>query len=312
MKIGSLCCGIGGIDLGFIEQGFNVAWAIDSDDKACRTYKHNLGKNVCTAKLSDALEHEFDFTPVDVIVAGFPCQAFSITGKQKGFNHEQGTVFFDVWRIIKQVQPKAILLENVKNILFHDEGKTHQVIIGALRDLGYHVMYQIINTKLYTCLPQNREQWYLVAFKDINDSFNFHFPLPTQEPRLSIKEILEPTADNYYNLLDTNYQTIREGITKQFVCYHWRRSYLRENKSGVCPTLTANMGKGGSNVPIIDDGIGIRPLTLRECLRLQGFPESYEFPPSLKKAVCYKQIGNSVSVPIISRIAEQIKNVLTL
>lgn len=335
MKIGSLCCGIGGIDLGFIEQGFGVLWAVDIDRKALITYSHNIHKvntldtTTSCCDIKDIDSYIGTLEPVDIITTGFPCQAFSIAGEQKGFNHEQGNVFFEVCKVIKQVQPRAILLENVKNILSHDEGRTISVILSEINKLGYYTVHKIMNTAEYTNIPQNRERWYLVAFKDINDSFNFHFPMPSKEPKLSIKDILDTgraiqgrkqtyivdQPDNYYKEDYLHYETLRNGITKQFVCYQWRRSYLRENKSGLCPTLTANMGKGGGNVPIIDDGIGIRPLTLRECLRLQGFPEWYCFPKRvepnrLTKAMCYKQIGNSVTVPVISKIAECIKNVL--
>lgn len=330
LTVGSLCCGIGGIDLGFIQQGFDIGWANDIDSRACFTYKNNLAHEPICGDLSLINEYNHDLDIVDVITAGFPCQAFSIAGEQKGFDHEQGNVFFDVCKVIERLQPRAILLENVKNIMSHDEGRTISVILGELNKLGYYATYKIMNTSEYTNIPQNGERWYLVAFKDINDSFNFHFPTPSKEPKLTIKDIADigravkglkqtyivdqPT--NYYKQDYIHYETLRQGITKQFVCYQWRRSYLRENKSGRCPTLTANMGKGGGNVPIIDDGIGIRPLTLRECLRSQGFPEWYSFPKRIEpnrltNAMCYKQIGNSVTVPVISRIAENIKNVLT-
>jgi len=204
----------------------------------------------------------------------------------------------------------ALLLENVKNLKSHDNGKTFKIISDALADLGYHVKVKILNSVEYGNVPQNRERVYIVGFKSkkAHDSFDF-----SEEISLSktVADILEDSVEDKYYYTDSPlYKQLKEVIKSPNTVYQWRRAYVRENKSGVCPTLTANMGMGGHNVPLVKDKKGIRKLTPRECARLQGFPESYKLPKDLPDTKLYKQFGNSVTVSVIEVVARQIMKAL--
>ena len=249
---------------------------------------------------------EFDF-----LLAGFPCQAFSIAGYRQGFRDEKGrgNLFFDIARIIDARKPKGFLLENVKNLISHDNGKTFKIIIQTLENLGYYVKYKILNSMNYGNVPQNRERIYIVGLKDRKAIEMFNFPEPI-ELKTKINDFLEENVDNKYYYNDKPlYKKLKDFVKEENKIYQWRRQYVRENKKGVCPTLTANMGTGGHNVPIIKDKKGIRKLTPLECFRLQGFPKKFVLP-KLADSVLYKQAGNSVTISVIERIAEKIKETI--
>jgi DNA (cytosine-5)-methyltransferase 1 len=302
--VASLFAGIGGVDLAFKNAGFEISWANEIDKKACETYTKNFNHNIICDDIKNLVTDNIQ--PVDIITAGFPCQAFSIAGYQKGFEDDRGSIFFDLMQIVQQIKPRVLFLENVKNLASHKNGATFEHILNLLKKQKYHIKYQILNTCDYSELPQNRERVYIVCFKNKQDCNEFCFPEKISF-RKSIKDMLQFDISNEYYYTNTRYyEQLKQEITNKETCYQWRRHYVRENKNNLCPTLTANMGTGGHNVPLILDNKGIRKLTPRECARLQGFPDEFIFPEFLPKSALYKQIGNSVSVPVIEAIARNI------
>ena len=306
LKTIDLFAGIGGIRIGFENAGFESVFSNDFEPMCKQTYDLNFE----TSKLhiEDIRNIDPESLPdFDFLLGGFPCQAFSIAGHRQGFDDEKnrGNLFFYIAEILKVKQPMGFLLENVKNLKTHDNGRTFQIIQNILSDLGYHVKFEVLNTMNHGNVPQNRERIYIVGFKSLEQCMTFSFPdqIPLTK---TIKDILEDQVDSkYYYNGKPLYDRIKDDVIDENKVYQWRRQYVRENKKNVCPTLTANMGMGGHNVPIIKDSVGIRKLTPLECLRLQGFPDSYLLP-QITDGALYKQVGNSVSVPVIERIAKQI------
>lgn len=300
-----LFAGVGGIRMGFEKVGFETVFANDFD-KPCRaTYDLNFP----TSKLvvEDIRKIGIDYLPkFDFLLGGFPCQAFSIAGYRQGFNDEKGrgNLFFDIARIIDARKPEGFLLENVKNLKSHDGGKTFRIIEQTLKDLGYHIQVKVLNTMEYGNIPQNRERIYIVGFKNEDYAKKFSFPEPVKLT-LKVNDLLEKNVpEKYYYNGKPLFEKLRNFIKEEGKVYQWRRQYVRENKSGVCPTLTANMGMGGHNVPIIKDKKGIRKLTPIECFRIQGFPKTFTLP-NIADSALYKQAGNSVSVPVLEAVARQ-------
>ncbi|MBE9223850.1 DNA (cytosine-5-)-methyltransferase [Cyanobacterium stanieri LEGE 03274] len=228
------------------------------------------------------------------------------------------------------------LLENVKNLVGHDQGKTFEVIKDTLtKGLNYSFIPFIINSKDYGNVPQTRERIYIVGFKNeghivaslnenvqsnlihlFNDNLStkFQIPKPISLTKKVTDIINKSVADEsyYYNESSRYYSELKQKMTKEDTIYQWRRVYVRENKNKLCPTLTANMGTGGHNVPLVKVNGKYRKLTPQECLAFQGFDISeFKFPENMAKSHCYKQIGNSVVVPVIERIANNIKSVLS-
>lgn len=306
----SLFAGVGGIDLGFEQAGFKTVYANEFDDYAAETYEKNFDikvdrRDICTVEASELP----DF---DVLLAGFPCQAFSIAGYRQGFDDEQGrgNLFFEITRIMKEKRPRIAFFENVKNLVSHDNGNTFRVICEELDKLGYKYLFQVMNGSEYGNVPQNRERIYIVAFRDKEDYANFKLPSSAPLTR-TIKDVIDfdskqdakyyytPDKCKFYDMLEENMQT-------SDTVYQWRRKYVRANKSNVVPTLTANMGTGGHNVPLIRMHNGeFRKLTPRECFNVQGFPSDFKLAEQSNGRL-YKQAGNSVVVPVIHRIATEI------
>lgn len=310
LKTIDLFAGVGGIRLGFEKAGFKTVFANDFESKCKHTYDINFDDTPLTVedirniKINDL--PEFDF-----LLGGFPCQAFSIAGYRQGFKDEKGrgNLFFDVARIIEARKPEGFLLENVKNLKNHDEGRTFKIIQDTLESLGYHIKSKVLNTMEYGNVPQNRERIYIVGFKNKTYSENFSFPEPITLTKQIVHILDERVPEKYYYNGKPLYEKLKDYVVEQNRVYQWRRQYVRENKSGVCPTLTANMGTGGHNVPIVKDKKGIRKLTPRECARIQGFPDSYILP-NISDAALYKQFGNSVSVPVLESIARKMLEAL--
>jgi DNA (cytosine-5)-methyltransferase 1 len=246
------------------------------------------------------------------LLGGFPCQAFSIAGYREGFDDKKGrgNLFFEIERILRETKPKGFLLENVKNLETHDQGRTFKTIQKSLRKLGYHIKKEVLNSMNYGNVPQNRQRIYIVGFLDKQLTERFEFPKPVKRTQ-TIKDILDLNVQEKYHYNGKSlYPRIANDIGREDTSYQWRRKYVRENKANVFPTLTANMGEGGHNVPIIKQGEIIRKITPKECSRVQGFPDDFRLPETLADSHLYKQFGNSVTVPVIRRIAEQMYKVL--
>ena len=312
IKVASLFCGVGGICKGFDNAGAEVIWSNDSDKNACITYRENFDANVVEKKIEDIKEE--DIPEVDIITFGFPCTSFSVAGYKKGFEDENtGHLFFEALRIIRHIKPKAILLENVKNLVGHDKGKTFRIIREALQDTGYHLKHKVLNTAEYANIPQNRERIFVVGFLDQESSVNFKFPEPV-ELTTKIEEITKPheKKDNkyYYKENSKYYDMLSKEVINRDTLYQLRRVYVRENKSKLSPTLTANMGTGGHNVPSLLDDYGIRKLTPNETFALQGFPLDYKLPTDMANCHLYKQAGNAVTVTVAEKIAIQMLKVI--
>lgn len=300
-----LFAGVGGIRLGFEKAGFETVFANDFEKQCKETYDLNFSTSKLIVEDIRQIGIE-DLPQFDFLLGGFPCQAFSIAGYRQGFKDEKGrgNLFFDIARIIDARKPIGFLLENVKNLKSHDGGKTFKIIEQTLKDLGYHIKTKVLNSMEYGNIPQNRERIYIVGFKYKNYTDKFEFPDPIKL-NVKITDLFEKNvSEKYYYNNKPLFEKIKNFVTEEGKVYQWRRQYVRENKKGVCPTLTANMGTGGHNVPIIKDKKGIRKLTPLECFRIQGFPNNYKLPQIADSAL-YKQAGNSVSVPVIEAVAKK-------
>ncbi len=301
----SLFAGVGGICLGFLRNGVEIVFANDMDKYACLTYRENFAHGIVEDKIENIKTD--DIPNADLLLFGFPCTSFSIAGLRKGFDDERsGHLFFEALRVLKEKKIKAFLLENVRNLISHDNGKTFEIIKSSLEKEGYYFRYQVLNSCDYGNVPQNRERIYLVGFRKKKYCDKFYFPSPIKRTK-NLQDITKPfekKEQKYYYEKQKNYPILRESIIKKDTAYQLRRVYVRENKSNLCPTLTANMGTGGHNVPLVLDDFGIRKLTPREVFLLQGFPENYKFPKKLADSHLYKQAGNSVTVSVIERIAK--------
>lgn len=284
------------------------------NDASTITYSKNFGDiphgDITLKETKDAIPDIFD-----ILCAGFSCQAFSIVGEKRGFEDTRGTLICDVFEIIDKHRPKVIFLENVKNLLTHDKGRIFAIIKEKIEDvLGYKMFYEVLNSMTHASIPQNRERVFIVAFNPdkVENYHSFSFPDPIPLER-SIKDLLlegKQEEKLYYNDHATLYPLFSQIITQKDTIYQYRRNYVRENKSKVCPTLMAHMGTGGHNVPLVLDDYGIRKLTPRECFRFQGYPDNYILPEELANSKLYMQVGNLVTVPLTIRIAEQILKVL--
>lgn len=314
----SFFAGVGGIDKGFENAGiFKTVYANEFDPFPVKTYEKNFDLKVDCRDIREVQASEIpDF---QVMLAGFPCQAFSVAGYRKGFDDEKGrgTLFFELVRIFKEKKPEIIFLENVKNLVSHDNGNTFQVILSELQNEGYSVKFQVLNAMEYGNIPQNRERIYIVAFKNKELYKNFEFPLPIKlETKLTDVIDFNKKIDDRYYYTEGKYKgDIYEQLVEAMKddnhdIYQWRRKYVRKNKSGVVPTLTANQGEGGHNVCLIKTKNGIRKMTPHECFNVQGFPKDFVLPENMSDAKLYKQAGNSVCVSVIQRIAENIKEAI--
>ena len=309
MRVGSLFSGIGGIDLGFSQAGFQIAWGIENDPASCNTYRANLKSDLLIEQ--DIRNVRVETLPhIDVIVAGFPCQAFSVGGKQQGFSDNRGNLFFEIARFVQFHKPRYIFLENVANLIQHNNGKTFHVIYNTLIQYGYYIRYRVMRASEYGNIPQIRDRIYIVAFREIEDCDNFSFPEPI-ELKTQISDIINRTKQvhdvYYYKNNDPFSLAAKEIVKRKDSIYRVYHSSIKLTQNFMCPTLTASMGTQKNQVPLIRDDYGVRKLTPRECLCFQGFPDAFVFPKTTTLENAYKQIGNSVCVPVIKRIAEKIK-----
>ncbi len=371
--VGSLFAGVGGICLGFLNSQnpnaeYKLIWANEIDEYACETYRTNFDHTLLEGDINFVLHPENSSDPeyysklhdkilekpIDILNGGFPCQAFSIAGEQKGFADARGNLFLSIVDLIEQLgekhyKPRVLFLENVKNLKAHDNGKTYPVIKGKLEESGYAVTECVLNTMYYSDLPQNRERIYIIGFREKEDFAKFKLfeevekykkTKTSKEREDDVKKIIDYTVSDkkyfytkerypLYYYTEEEYNALEEkkgvrinldeDINEMYQFYQLRRGqYVRKNQSDVCPTLTANMGTGGHNVPLIlTPDKRVRKLTPAETFRLQGFPvgNGYKLPEQYKGRAygdshLYKQAGNAVSVPVIKFIAEYILNIL--
>lgn len=314
LKMASLFAGIGGIDLGFKNAGFQPIWANEIDKYCAITFNANH-KDIKLVVDDICNINGKDIPKVDILTAGFPCQPFSIAGYRKGFEDNRGNMFFQIMRLVKEMtennnKPRILFLENVKNLKTHDNGNTFKIIKETLEHYGYFVKEKVLNTCEYGNLPQNRERIFIIGFLNENDYHNFKWPkkIPLINTIETIIDWNKEVPKKYLYEQDKKcYKLLNENIKEHNTIYQYRRVYVRENKNGVCPTLTANMGTGGHNVPLIYTNYNkIRKLLPIECLMLQGFPKDFIIPSELVDSRVYKQAGNAVSVNVIKRVAEKI------
>lgn len=316
----SLFCGCGGIDLGFAQTGeFQTIYANELDIYPIKTFELNNAIKVDPRSIED-IEYT-DIPRTDILFAGFPCTDISIAGKRKGLYESDGTytrsgLFFEIIRLLEKNDVPIVFFENVKNLISHNDGKTFQTIDNAMKELGYHTKYKVLNAMEYGNIPQNRERIYILGFKNQDQCKKFTFPDP-MPLTATIKDIInfeDKLDDKYYytpnKYKGSIYEQLVTAMDDRNAIYQYRRNHVRKNKSGVVPTLTANQGTGGHNVCLVKTKHGIRKMTPRECFNAQGYPTNFKLPTDMPESRLYKQAGNSVCVPVIRRIAEKLTEVM--
>lgn len=307
LKVGSLFSGIGGIDLAFQQAGFEIAFANEIDKYACITYRHNFPD--CNLFECNIQNLDVSQLPgIDVLTAGFPCQPFSVCGAQKGFKDNRGNLFFEIMRVADALKPKVIFLENVANLVEHNNGKTFNVIHNELASRSYIIRYTIADACDYG-IPQHRTRTYIVAFQDETQSKTFSFPKPVKTEK-HIFDLIDKTVktDDFY-YLDKNskyYAKLNDFIKDENQIYRFSDYGIQSSKDGISFTLKANMGTWYNRVPYIKDHFAIRTITPMECLKLQGFPDTFYFSQNIPIKEMYKQSGNTVVVPLVNKISQQI------
>lgn len=317
-KMASFFTGMGGIDEGF--RGTNqveTIYADEIDKYPAETFELNFSIKIDCRDIREVNESEIP--DVDIICGGFPCQPFSTAGKREGIEDKKGrgTMFFEILRIIKAKKPRVIFLENVKGLLSNNKGDTFKLFLELLNEAGYHVKYKLMNASEYGNIPQNRERVYFVGFLNEKDFDNFRFPEPISlTTKLSDIIDFENKIDDKYYYTEGKYKgemfsIIKKEMTEMNTVYlRKRRAHeVKKNKNDLIPTLTAAMGTGGHNVPLIKTQFGIRKLTPQECLNSMSYPADFKLPKQSDSRL-YKQIGNSVCVSVVQRIAENIVRAL--
>lgn len=302
MKVISLFAGIGGLDTGFIENGYEVVWANDIDKYAAQTYQANYSSPII---LGDLNEINLDEIPsADIVIGGFPCQPFSSMGELKGFEDTRGTLFFRIVELIQnQIErghkPKALVLENVRNLKHHDKGKTFKVIKKTLTDLGYKVYDQVLNSSDYG-VPQTRNRTFIVCFSNLETKFSY--PEKT-DLTLTLQDLLEHDVDKKYFLSDRILPTILSNGTGG---YKAKSEIDLKIARPLCATM-AKMHRACQDNYVTQNG-RVRRLTPRECARLQGFSDDFIIPVSDTQA--YKQFGNAVTANVSRAVALKVKEAL--
>ncbi len=323
-----LFAGIGGIRLGFeaaFEGRLETVFISEWDKHAQKTYRENFGDTFDINGDITKID-ENDIPGFDICLAGFPCQAFSIAGQKKGFDDDykgmsRGTLFFDVARICEKHRPKVIFCENVKGLTIHDNGRTFEVIVGRLGEMGYRVFQKVLNSKDFG-VPQNRERIYIVAFRNDIDCSGFDFPVPPRVP-VAIRDIMEGEAVSVKYYLSTVYM---ETLRRHRLRHESKGNgfgYEIKDTDGIANAIVCG-GMGRERNLVVDKRLedftpkthikgevnreGIRKMTPREWARLQGYPDSYKL--KIADVHLYKQLGNSVTVPVIRAVAENIAKVL--
>ncbi len=304
LKLIDLFAGIGGIRLGF-EQAFpdiQCVFTSEIDKFATQTYQANFSNDEVHGDITKI--NESDIPDHDILLAGFPCQPFSQAGLKKGFADTRGTLFFDIERILLERKPQAFLLENVKQLKGHDQGRTLQTILDHLKMAGYKVYFDILRARDFG-IPQNRERLYLVGFLNQDVQFNFPEPLNIET---KVGSILETKVEDKYTISDRLWEGHqRRKINNKLNGKGFGYGLFNE-KSAYTNTISARYYKDGSEILIEQKNKNPRKITPREAARLQGFPETYVIPVSDTQA--YRQFGNSVCVPVIKAIAEAMRKAI--
>ena len=326
LTAGALFSGIGGFCLGFKQAGINTVWAIENSPTAAMTYEHNI-RDVRIVKhdgepasVNDVSVEKDGLEPVDILHAGFPCQSFSQAGDRKGFDDPRGQLFYEIIRIVEEFKdrkPSVIVLENSPHLRYGDGGSWFIEVSKEIKKAGYWFRgtncaeldpYQL------TPLPQKRNRLFMVALStDHFKNGKFDFPKQVCEVEKKLSDFIDFSGsqqDNSYYLPEENryHKMITNEVDDKGCIYQLRKFLVRVKEPGVCPTLTANMGLGGHNVPFIHDAKGLRKLTEFECLRLQGFPSGYGFPDEIVRSRRYVHIGNSIAVPVATLLANAVKD----
>jgi DNA (cytosine-5)-methyltransferase 1 len=324
LKAGALFSGIGGFCLGFEDVGIKTSWAIENDPMSVLTYRRNINdvriveNNGIPSSIQDVTVSGFNLEPVDVLHAGFPCQSFSQAGERRGFEDPRGQLFYEIIRLLKEFgdrKPSVVVLENSPHIRFGQGGSWFLELTKEIKKAGYWFRESScaeLDCYELTPLPQKRNRLFMVAFS--TDHFRngkIDFPIKTNEHIKNLENYIDFSGsleDKSYYLHEENryHKMISKEVDDKACIYQLRKFLVRVKEPGVCPTLTANMGLGGHNVPFIHDAKGLRKLTEYECLRLQGFPESFEFPDEVIRSKRYTQIGNSIAVPVAALLAKKV------
>lgn len=319
IKFIDLFCGLGGFRIALESWKCECVFSSDIDKYARDTYKENFGEYPAG---DITLIDEKDIPDHDILCAGFPCQPFSVGGKRLGFEDTRGTLFFDILRILKEKRPAAFFLENVAGLCNHDSGKTIDTIINCLRDIDYIPIFKVINAK-DVGYPQNRARWYCVGFDkkrfpEITSNYNFLFPTK-KELKYTIDVLIDDTVPEDYNVTKICKKNITKHLPKFINGTRYNQNYvlianeIRKSRcnfrcDGISPCLTAKMGTGGNNIPVVVHKN--RKLTERECLRIMGYPDSYKIKKNFHQS--YKQIGNSVIVPIVKDISKELIKIIKI
>jgi len=295
-----LFAGIGGIRLGFqntFKNDIEFVFSSEIDKYAQQTYEANFQEkpdgDITKIRESEILNH-------DIVLAGFPCQAFSIAGKKLGFEDTRGSLFFEVARIVKYHKPQVVFLENVKGFVNHDKGNTFKVVKNTLEDIGYKVFSKVLNARDFG-VPQNRERIYIIAFLDHTIDFSFPSPLNTQT---LVGDILSEKVDEKYTISDKLWAGHQRRKKEHKAKGNGFGYSLFDYDSKYTSTISARYYKDGSEILIKQEGKNPRKITPREASRLQGFGDDFIIPVSDTQS--YKQFGNSVSVPVIEALAKEI------
>ena len=328
LTAGCLFSGMGGFASGLVQAGFSLRWASDNDKSACAVFRHRFpGVTVIEKDVRKLSVAEAGLAAVDVLAAGFPCQSFSQAGGRLGFDDPRGALFFEIPRLVGEFtpdrRPALVVLENVPHLLYGAEGDWFDQIRRALRRAGYwfrDTSCWTANVKDAAGLPQDRERLFMVAAsKECFKRNPFSPPNEASEPlpprplsdfidrsQNGTDDAYLPPDNRYYKMID---QAMSEGDSDENI-YQLRRSYVREKKNGLCPTLTANMGIGGHNVPFIKDARGIRRLSVEEVAKLQGFDDADLLFPDIHPTEQYRLLGNAVCVGLARLVAQQCAHIL--
>jgi len=310
MRCLDLFAGVGGIRLGMEKAGFETVYSNDFNKWSKVTFDANHSEPKLT--LADITKVDETTLPeFDVLVGGFPCQAFSIVGARKGFEDKtKGTLFFDMLRIMKHHKPRMALMENVKGLVNHNKGKTMEIVVSSLQELGYHVHYKVLRSSEYADVPQMRDRIFIVSFLNKEDSDRFEFPEKIT-PTRTVWDLIQWDEENEEGkewitegkLYETLKNDIPNMVRKQFYRHRGDDGLTSTKTPNVCPTLLTGLGQS----PLLIDGKKnqLRYLTARERFRIQGFPEDFVLPEELKFKHFVFQTGNSVTVPLITRIGEK-------